>query len=67
MRRLILFIRIFAYVWVALAFSLVITSLRPFSLKNYLITLVAFAPALAAFLVARSLEQKTRGKESGAE
>jgi hypothetical protein len=67
MRRLILFIRIFAYVWVALAFSLVITSLRPFSLKNYLITLVAFAPAFAAFLVARSLEQKTRGKKSAAE
>jgi hypothetical protein len=63
MRRLILVIRIFAFLWVALAFSFVIAGLRPFTLKNYLITLVAFAPAFAAFIVARSLEQKIQGEQ----
>jgi hypothetical protein len=59
--------RIFAYVWVALAFSFVIANLRPFTLKNYLITLLAFSPAFVAFILARSLEKKSHEQQPGAE
>ena len=64
MKRWILLLKIFGFVCIALAFSMVIAGLQPFNLKNYVITLAAFSPAFAAFIIARLLENRGQGKDS---
>jgi hypothetical protein len=63
MRLSILLLRIFGYTWVALALLMVVAGLHPFNLTNYLITLVTFAPALAAFVIAGWLQRKLGDKK----
>ncbi|MBW2195406.1 MAG: hypothetical protein JRF37_07495 [Deltaproteobacteria bacterium] len=63
MRKYVLCLKVFGWVWIALVFSVVIASLQPFNLKNYFITLAVFAPAFGAFVLARSLERKNWGRD----
>jgi Flp pilus assembly protein TadB len=63
MKLAILLLRVFACTWVALAFLLVIAGLHPFSVTNYVITIIAFAPALVAFVLASCLEKRSVKKD----
>ena len=63
MRLAILLLRVFACTWVALAFLLVIAGLHPFNITNYVITIIAFAPALVAFVLASCLEKRLASKD----
>ena len=67
MKPAILLFRVFACTWVALAFLLVIAGLHPFNVTNYVITIIIFAPALVAFVLASCLEKVsvTKDKRKG--
>lgn len=67
MRLFVSLLRALGYIWVALGFFLVIAGLHPFNLTNYVITLVTFAPAFGAFVLAGWLGRKylNKHKENG--
>lgn len=63
MKPAILLLRVFACTWVALAFLLVIAGLHPFNVTNYVITIIIFAPACGAFVLATWLKKRLASKD----